>query len=148
MTSSLHCSFLLLEITPSWSFIVVCFLSFQEWANWVKGQEHFHSLFYGVVISMLVVLLSKRLSRVSSKVDTHVPISHNFTNVWNFKRSLGNSLSIQKYFINFFLCELSVHMLACLRLLRNFTLCFSLPPSFIVYKYDLLYLHQVINNNV
>ena len=76
-------SFLLLEIMLSWSFIVVCFLNFQEWANWDKGQEHFHSLFYGVVISILV-LLSKRLSHVSSKVDMHVPISYNFTNVWNF----------------------------------------------------------------
>ena len=76
-------SFLLLEIMLSWSFIVVCFLNFQEWANWVKGQEHFHSLFYGVVISILL-LLSKRLSHVSSKVDMHVPISYNFTNVWNF----------------------------------------------------------------
>ena len=39
-------------------------------------------------------------------------------------------------------------MLVCLRFLRNFILCFILPPNFIVYKYDLLYLHQVINNNV
>lgn len=96
-----HCvvsSFLLLEITPSWSFIVVCFLNFQEWANWVKGQEHFHSLFYGVVISMPVVLLSKRLSHVSIKVDTHVPISHNFTNVWNFFFESMNDL----YFLLFF----------------------------------------------